>query len=80
MAEPKNIKTIVDHIGRTVVGVLKTEDKQTLTLENPVYSRTTRSKHRTTSSSIFHELFRAESRKISIFPNIWQLNLISDKK
>tara|TARA_A100001391_G_C4900974_1_gene233664 strand:- start:51 stop:455 length:405 start_codon:yes stop_codon:yes gene_type:complete len=36
MAEPKAIKTIVDHIGRTVVGVLKTEDKQTLTLENPV--------------------------------------------
>ena len=32
----KEIKTIVDHIGRTVVGVLKTEDKQTLTLENPV--------------------------------------------
>lgn len=36
MAESKAIKTIVDHIGRTVVGVLKTEDKQTLTLENPV--------------------------------------------
>ena len=36
MAETKAIKTIVDHIGRTVVGVLKTEDKQTLTLENPV--------------------------------------------
>jgi len=36
MAEPKNIKTIVDHIGRTVVGVLKKDDKQTLTLENPV--------------------------------------------
>mgnify|MGYP003137829498 FL=1 len=36
MAETKAIKTIVDHIGRTVVGVLKTEDKQTLTLTNPV--------------------------------------------
>ena len=36
MAEPKNIKTIVDHIGRTVVGVLKKDNKDTLTLENPV--------------------------------------------
>ena len=32
----KPIKTIVDHIGRTVVGVLKKEDTKTITLFNPV--------------------------------------------
>tara|TARA_R110001583_G_scaffold15814_1_gene64765 strand:+ start:947 stop:1342 length:396 start_codon:yes stop_codon:yes gene_type:complete len=32
----KQIKTIIDHIGRTVVGVLTKEDTKTLTLHNPV--------------------------------------------
>ena len=32
----KPIKTIGDHIGRTVVGVLKKEDTKTITLFNPV--------------------------------------------
>ena len=32
----KQIKTIVDHIGRTVVGVVKKEDTKTITLHNPV--------------------------------------------
>ena len=32
----KQIKTIVDHIGRTVVGVVKKEDTKTITLNNPV--------------------------------------------
>ena len=32
----KQIKTIIDHIGRTVVGVLKKEDTKTITLNNPV--------------------------------------------
>ena len=32
----KPIKTIVDHIGRTVVGVLKKEDTKSITLFNPV--------------------------------------------
>ena len=36
MADKKPIKTIVDHIGRTVVGVLKKEDTKTITLFNPV--------------------------------------------
>ncbi len=30
------IKTIIDHIGRTVVGILKKEDTKTITLTNPV--------------------------------------------
>ena len=32
----KQIKTIVDHIGRTVVGKLSQEDDETITLNNPV--------------------------------------------
>tara|TARA_R100000808_G_C2038291_1_gene79024 strand:- start:25 stop:384 length:360 start_codon:yes stop_codon:yes gene_type:complete len=32
----KEIKTIVDHIGRTVVGQVVKEDTKTLTLHNPV--------------------------------------------
>tara|TARA_B100000131_G_C17580284_1_gene394786 strand:+ start:52 stop:447 length:396 start_codon:yes stop_codon:yes gene_type:complete len=36
MADKKPIKTIVDHIGRTVVGVLKKEDTKSITLFNPV--------------------------------------------
>ena len=32
----KPIKTIIDHIGRTVVGVLKKEDTKSITLFNPV--------------------------------------------
>jgi len=32
----KQIKTIVDHIGRTVVGEVKKEDTKTITLNNPV--------------------------------------------
>tara|TARA_R100000742_G_C4267866_1_gene86112 strand:+ start:904 stop:1332 length:429 start_codon:yes stop_codon:yes gene_type:complete len=36
MADKKPIKTIVDHIGRTVVGELKKEDTKTITLFNPV--------------------------------------------
>jgi|TARA_R110001583_G_scaffold46172_1_gene145076 hypothetical protein len=32
----KPIKTIVDHIGRTVVGVIESESKTSLTLNNPV--------------------------------------------
>ena len=35
MAE-KPIKTIVDHIGRTVLGRIKKEDTKTITLYNPV--------------------------------------------
>ena len=36
MADKKPIKTIVDHIGRTVVGTLKKEDAKSITLFNPV--------------------------------------------
>ena len=36
MADKKPIKTIVDHIGRTVVGELKKQDTKTITLFNPV--------------------------------------------
>ena len=36
MADKKPIKTIVDHIGRTVVGELKKEDTKSITLFNPV--------------------------------------------
>ncbi len=36
MADKKPIKTIVDHIGRTVLGVLKKEDTKSITLFNPV--------------------------------------------
>tara|TARA_R100001509_G_scaffold98309_2_gene57379 strand:+ start:132 stop:524 length:393 start_codon:yes stop_codon:yes gene_type:complete len=36
MADKKSIKTIIDHIGRTVIGVIKAEDAKTLTLTNPV--------------------------------------------
>ena len=32
----KKIKTIIDHIGRTVVGVVAKEDTKTITLHNPV--------------------------------------------
>jgi len=32
----KTIKTIIDHIGRTVVGVVVKEDTKTITLNNPV--------------------------------------------
>ena len=32
----KQIKTIVDHIGRTVLGVLKEDTKDSVTLFNPV--------------------------------------------
>ena len=32
----ETIKTIVDHIGRTVVGVITKEDTKTITLNNPV--------------------------------------------
>ena len=32
----KKIKTIIDHIGRTVVGVVVKEDAKTITLNNPV--------------------------------------------
>jgi hypothetical protein len=32
----KKIKTIIDHIGRTVVGVAVKEDTKTITLHNPV--------------------------------------------
>jgi len=32
----KKIKTIIDHIGRTVVGVVVKEDTKTITLHNPV--------------------------------------------
>jgi hypothetical protein len=32
----KKIKTIIDHIGRTVVGVAVKEDTKTITLNNPV--------------------------------------------
>jgi len=32
----EKIKTIVDHIGRTVVGKVKKEDTKTITLNNPV--------------------------------------------
>jgi len=31
-----NIKTIIDHIGRTVVGEAASEDKTTITINNPV--------------------------------------------
>ena len=31
-----NIKTIIDHIGRTVIGSLVSETETTLTLDNPV--------------------------------------------
>tara|TARA_R100001163_G_scaffold54260_1_gene41589 strand:- start:11 stop:406 length:396 start_codon:yes stop_codon:yes gene_type:complete len=36
MAEDKQIKTIVDHIGRTVLGVVEKDTKDTITLFNPV--------------------------------------------
>jgi len=32
----ETIKTIVDHIGRTVVGVVTKEDTKTITINNPV--------------------------------------------
>ena len=32
----KKFKTIVDHIGRTVIGTIKKEDTKTITLFNPV--------------------------------------------
>ena len=32
----KKIKTIIDHIGRTVIGVVVKEDTKTITLNNPV--------------------------------------------
>tara|TARA_R110001583_G_scaffold27513_4_gene98285 strand:+ start:585 stop:959 length:375 start_codon:yes stop_codon:yes gene_type:complete len=32
----ETIKTIVDHIGRTVVGIVTKEDTKTITLNNPV--------------------------------------------
>ena len=32
----EQIKTIVDHVGRTVVGKVKKEDTKTITLNNPV--------------------------------------------
>ena len=32
----KKIKTIIDHIGRTVIGVVVKEDTKTITLHNPV--------------------------------------------
>tara|TARA_R110000744_G_scaffold59416_1_gene123577 strand:- start:756 stop:1112 length:357 start_codon:yes stop_codon:yes gene_type:complete len=36
MADTKPIKTIIDHIGRTVVGSVTKEDAKTITLFNPV--------------------------------------------
>ena len=36
MADKKPIKTIIDHIGRTVVGTVTKEDTKTITLFNPV--------------------------------------------
>ena len=36
MAEDKKIKTIVDHIGRTVLGIVKKDTKDSITLFNPV--------------------------------------------
>tara|TARA_R100000152_G_C6688640_1_gene120802 strand:- start:53 stop:445 length:393 start_codon:yes stop_codon:yes gene_type:complete len=36
MAAKKPIKTIIDHIGRTVVGSVTKEDTKTITLFNPV--------------------------------------------
>ena len=36
MAEDKKIQTIVDHIGRTVLGVVKKDTKDSITLFNPV--------------------------------------------
>ena len=36
MAAKKPIKTIIDHIGRTVVGTVTKEDTKTITLFNPV--------------------------------------------
>jgi len=36
MADKKPIKTIIDHIGRTVVGSVVKEDTKTITLFNPV--------------------------------------------
>ena len=35
-ADRKSIKTIIDHIGRTVVGAVTNEDTKTITLFNPV--------------------------------------------
>ena len=32
----KKIKTIIDHIGRTVIGTVVDQDEKTITLDNPV--------------------------------------------
>jgi hypothetical protein len=70
-----NIRAIIDHIGRTVIGVLITETDKTLTLDNPVIihvqpNQQTGQLQVQSFPYIFMEFLAAESRDA----NHWTFN------
>ena len=70
-----NIRAIIDHIGRTVIGVLITETDKTLTLDNPVIihvqpNQQTGQLQVQSFPYIFMEFLAAESRN----SNHWTFN------